>query len=168
MKINSGRDFTNAILSAFKEAWPAIVQQEGDRLSQEFIDRVKQVIDQQEQSWPPLNPRYLARKIRRGRDPRMLVSAGAYKESFEKSRIGGNNGDVTTWRMAPSSSRHQESGLTFAQLGMVHEYGSPARRIPPRPHWRPVLQEFEGKKAEIETQLLNKVVSQVHSRLVVG
>jgi hypothetical protein len=161
MRINTGREFTNVLMRALEATWPEFVQRNGTEISQNFIGRVRDVIDKQEQSWPPLNPAYLARKIRRGRDPRMLVSSKQYMNNFEAVRV-----DAEHWKMGPKHNRHPEAHLTFEQLGMVHEYGAPSRNIPPRPHWGPVFKEFQDRKVETETKMLSSLVSEVHNRIL--
>lgn len=58
----------------------------------------------------------------------------------------------------PSSESPRGEGESNAVLGILHEYGSPARRIPPRPFLTPAMDECKDGLAKILSSVLDKNV----------
>lgn len=84
----------------------------------------------------PLSPAYARYKLRNGLDGRILLAMGDYVNSIEVFRSETKEAGIT-YRVRNKPGRHY-SGLTYQQLGLVHEFGSSKAGIPARPHWRPV------------------------------
>ena len=52
---------------------------------------------------------------------------------------------------------HQDSAITLAQLGAIHEYGAPRRNIPERPFLHPSLRAAQPQLAKLAGELLFQV-----------
>jgi hypothetical protein len=160
VKISSAKDFIDLLTRVINTEWGILVDTEGEKLAKQFHERVEQVIKRQEILWPPLKAGYMADKIRAGLDSRMLIARGTYVNSFEHNRV-----NQSTWRAGVKPVRHPDSGLPMEIHGAVHEYGSPGRGIPARPHWGPIKKEFQGKKAQIEKDLIRQLSQRIRARL---
>lgn len=84
----------------------------------------------------PLTTNYARFKLRNGLDGRTLMAMGDYVHSIEVFRSETKEAGIT-YRVRNKPGKHY-SGLTFSQLGLIHEFGSAKASIPARPHWRPV------------------------------
>ncbi len=83
-----------------------------------------------------LSKTYARYKLRKGLDGRTLLALGDYVRSIEVFRSDRKDAGVT-YRVRTKPGKHY-SGLTYNELGLVHEFGSAKAQIPARPHWRPV------------------------------
>jgi hypothetical protein len=91
-------------------------------------------INKQDLNWAPLNPAYLASKIRRGDSEQILVATSSYFQS------------ITSYVKADSvfagvkKGKRGENGL-IEDYAKLLEYGSEAMSLPERPLWRPSFTE---------------------------
>ncbi len=112
----------------------------------------------------PLKPRYLRWKLRKGLDPGKLMATRTYVNSIQarslsaaeyRRRFGRTRAKVyASWTVEVPNEIHGPSGLPMPVLARIHEYGSKAAGIPPRPHWRPVWSLLKGKK---KTEALKEI-----------
>ena len=49
---------------------------------------------------------------------------------------------------------HEDTNLTIAQIGMIHEYGAPAANIPERPFLHPAIAEGADQIRKLDEELL--------------
>ena len=136
-------------------------------IAQSFLIRIKEVIEGQKYNWVPLKDAYKKQKIKQQLDPRILIRTGEYVESIyiEKTEVKPDEdspeGLILSFSIRLPDKEHEESGINLQLLARIMEYGSFKRNIPPRPHWRPVIEEFilaeELYSREIETDVLDAV-----------
>lgn len=110
-----------------------------------------------------LNKAYARFKFRRGLDGRILLASGDYINAIEVFRSDTKEANVTyRVRLKPGTHR---SGMTFNKLGLIHEFGSARRKIPARPHWRPVgadvLKRFSKLPQSVTAEGIRKALSRV-------
>lgn len=153
-------EFCDRLEVAMQESWTDVAGIEGSKIAEEFrLDLISKV-KKQAFKWPPLNPDYKASKIRAGLDQRMLIATGAYLKSIESKLVETGETRVV-YEVAPSkkklkSSEGSAEGLTYRQLARIHERGSQARNIPPRPHWGPTTRKFQDMSEVYSEQLQRK------------
>lgn len=82
----------------------------------------------------PLTEKYLKRKVREGKDPRILIATGRYLEHIILERQETKNG--VFWRVYIQKGK-TKTEITFNMLARILEFGSASRNIKSRPHWRP-------------------------------
>jgi len=116
-----------AALAATAEAMMEEVTQNA---SKDLVARI------QAQSLPlaPLSSRYLAFKLMKGLDPRILIATGDYTKAMGSFRVS-----KWVWGVGLPSGKHKPSRLTYAQLWEILEFGTAL--IPARPHVRPVARD---------------------------
>lgn len=120
-----------------------------DRLMEEqaerFVKEVQTIIlsqDPHPASWPPLSQHYLQRKMREGRDPRILISSGFFVSHLETRRVKAGKGEIRWFAGASPYVQHEPSGLTMKDIAHVFEYGRRSLGIPPRPIFAPARQRL--------------------------
>lgn len=119
-----------------------------DRIAVKFKNELKKtILDQQYTNWAPLKESYIAYKQRKGLDPRTLIAKKSYVESIEVKKDG-----IGVRVVAPKDGKHY-SGLSYQQLGMVHEFGSVSRGIPARPAWNPLIRKYKINVDSAQTEL---------------
>lgn len=127
------------------------------RLSGHLAGRLRQVILAQELDWEPLSERWLKYKIKKGWDTRILRATGAYVNSIQPRKVSKH-----VYKVAPSN-RKTKSGATLHQIGSYLEYGTVnadgSMRMPARPHWRPVWEEFLREQGEIVAEMKKHFVA---------
>jgi hypothetical protein len=116
-----------------------------------------------------LNAAYLASKKRAGLDTRILIATRDYVRSIHvvkgtpigqiskrNKKIGNVKkllqetgkdflGDNVAYIVTVPDGIHKPSGLPYAFLARILEFGSEKRNIPPRPHWLPIWKIFMSK-----------------------
>lgn len=105
--------------------------------------------DRQPFNHTPLRPWYAAAKARFGLDGRFLLATGDYIRGIEVFK--GKQASGIYYMVRPASREHVPSEVSsttpimLAKLARVLEFGSAKHRVPPRPHWRPVLRAVLGR-----------------------
>ena len=153
------QEFNDKFEEILKEEWTTLKQEEGKRLSTEFRNELVKRILLQRFPWPPLSSGYAAWKKSKALDPRTLIARRDYVKSIQTRKV-----DDDTWVVEPPDRQHY-SGLTYKMLAMVHEFGSSKRNIPPRPHWRPMIAEYQKKQPAINKVMRRKLYTRVQERL---
>lgn len=147
------RNFVNV----FNTQVVSIARTKIKRAATDFANSVKMAFWQQryKTTWQPLSERYMAYKKKKGLDLRTLIATGTYVRSIE-ARPRRYRGVIVSYEVGPPRGIHQPSGLTYRKLARLHEYGSRAANIPPRPIWNPAWQEFMKRKAGRVVREINK------------
>lgn len=91
----------------------------------------------QDLNWKPLDPTYLASKIRKGLSEDILTATSDYFQAIQ-SWVDTKTG--TSYAGVKKTVRDREDNL-IADIAAVHEFGSKSGKIPPRPLWQPTYKE---------------------------
>jgi hypothetical protein len=125
-----------------RKYWNPKIEAEYRSAGIHLAEKIKRAILDQVYDWTPLTERYEQWKEEQGLDRRILIATGSYVWNID-------------WHPIPFGvevtvpDRAHRSGMTYKDLGRILEYGSFDQRIPPRPHWRPVIREW--KNVELRT-----------------
>jgi hypothetical protein len=115
----------------FRQEVQQATDQSGALMEAEMVGR----ISRQELS-PPLSPKYLARKIKRGLSEQILIATGTLMQNIRYHRKDWSGGFVGILR----NVRHS-SGQSLVNIAAVHEYGTRDGRIPARPFAGPTAEK---------------------------
>lgn len=140
-----------AVLKTAAKKLPATIElaldEWADAQRDEFVERIE---DQRFASFKKINypesgtnlsPRWLAVKEAFGADPRTMIATGHYISKIQVFKT--NKGGGQQWRIGfhHSAKAVDLEGNTvdflLRDMARVHEYGSMAAGILPRPHWGP-------------------------------
>lgn len=94
-------------------------------------------ISTQDLHWRPLNPAYLASKIRKGLSENILVATSDYYQAIT-TWVDKSEGTVYT---GVKKDAKNSDGGDMVSIAAVHEFGSLSGRIPARPLWQPTFAE---------------------------
>lgn len=83
----------------------------------------------------PLNPKYVAQKLKKGFSDKILIASGTYFQSIS-SFVEGDTVFAGVKRDATD-----KNGVPIADIAAVHEFGSRDGKIPARPLWQPSYKE---------------------------
>lgn len=106
----------------------------------------------------PLSPEYRERKRSEGLDIRTLIATGEYINSLQVEKVEETADSVIFFIGATEGMHH--SGLTFAELSEIIEYGTSTQ--PPRPHIR---MTWEMIKGEVESKVVQILESELFKRI---
>ena len=143
-----------------QEEWERIKSDAGWRIANKFKLDLIVGIKMQSFNHAPLSPTYLKHKARQGLDTRILIAKMDYLKSIRVQRKDKN----TFITGVPRKAIHY-SGLTYEQLAAIHEYGSPARNIPARPHWRHTIKKHIALQPKYEQEMRQRLLRNVERRL---
>jgi len=92
---------------------------------------------------PPLSDAWLERKRREGYDLRILVMTQEYVDNISviETPTPRSRGGTFEVSVGFPNKPHSRAKVAFAQLMLWLEYGT--RKMPARPHWRPVWERFK-------------------------
>ena len=107
--------------------------------AESFLKKVKKRIKEQPSDVPPLSAFTIAKKRKQGSDTRMWVETGFWLKNLKITQV--KKGVV--FAGASKNKTHKPSGKTMAEIGNIFEYGSPVDKIPARPVFRPVMEQFK-------------------------
>lgn len=116
----------------------------------------KKHLRNQDLKWKPLNPKYLAAKVKRGGSGKILIDTSTYFQSI----TGWVSGDTAL--VGVKREAKDKKGNVIANIARVNEFGSAKRNIPARPLWKPVLTETlkyirsKGDPAKIYLEIIEK------------
>ncbi len=100
--------------------------------------------------WKRLSPKYLKWKKRKGLDTRILLAHHYYISSITVYRSGGD------WVVGVKPfQKHPATGVRMEKLARFLEFGT--SRMPPRPHWRPALEEVRRNSGRFLRRYLRDV-----------
>lgn len=128
----TSRTLPKNFIPAFGKELRLKATKETREFAQELAAEAKDVILEQRYNWEPLTDEYLARKEKQGLDRRIYIATRAFIDKgigyYEKRGYS---------FVGPLPGIHEPSGLTFARLARILEFGTWS--IPARPIWRPLL-----------------------------
>lgn len=94
-------------------------------------------ISSQDLGWKPLDPKYLADKVRKGLSENILVATSDY---FQAIQSWVDKKTATAYAGVKKQVLNSE-GEVIADIAAVHEFGSKSGKIPARPLWQPTFKE---------------------------
>jgi len=121
-----------------------------EEIAREIVAEAKSILDTQKYHWKPLQEAYLARKIRVGRDPRILIATGFYQEHIN----WGYSPNGNLW-VGVDNIIHPDADISLVVLARIHEYGTAT--IPARPLWRPLLSKYIRRNKQFATRYRKEV-----------
>lgn len=143
------------------------IPDEQKRIEPDLIKRRKNYIQPRQTPEPiaerfpfihrPLRKKYLKRKIKRKRDPRILLATGDYVNGIVvRKRKDPNEG--TYYVVTVANRLHKETKVPLSTIAIAHEFGARSVvvkkdgkevtvKLPTRPHWRPAMRRL---KLELE------------------
>ncbi len=107
-------------------------------------------MSKQDLNWLPLNPKYVAQKVKAGLSNNILIATSSYFQGITSFVI------LDTSYTGIKKHLKEEDGTFIADIARVHEYGSSSANIPARPLWKPTLNEvliWQVKKNRPEMHL---------------
>ena len=127
-------------------------------IAKEIEVKLKENVKQQLIQLEPLSPSYLERKEKSGLDSRVLIAKGEYIENLQVVELEETKDKLVLY-IGSTNERHY-SGLTFAELSVIIEYGTPTQ--PPRPHvrltWEKIQREVEKEVKKLIEDELEKLL----------
>lgn len=127
-------------------------------IGKEIEVKLKENVKNQLLKLEPLSQNYLDRKVHKGLDYRVLISTGDYINNLQVEELEETE-DTLTLFIGATDDKHY-SGLTFAELSVIIEYGTDTQ--PPRPHirltWEKIQREIEGKVRKLIEDELDKLL----------
>lgn len=127
-------------------------------VGKEIEIKLKDSVRKQLLTLEPLSPSYLQRKKAKGLDPRTLIATGEYINNLQVIELEETE-DTLTLFIGATDEMHY-SGLTFAELSVIIEYGTDTQ--PPRPHvaltWEKIQREVESKVQRLIKEELEKLL----------
>lgn len=113
-------------------------------LAEEYRRMLVEHIDKQDLNWRPLSPGYLKYKIAAGLSIKIWEATSFLKNHIKVIKID-DGGDLLYFVGLDDVDKYPGSNVSVGLVGMVLEYGSPSRNIPPRPLFRPTRANLRSK-----------------------
>jgi hypothetical protein len=137
-------------ISIFRDQTVKVVSRELGKGARDFAGQVRGIIKAQKYRWKPLSERWLRYKKKHGLDRRIHIATKTYVKSI-RATPRRRKGKIVSWGVGPGGPNqiHTPSGLRFADLARILEFGSASRKIPPRPHWRPAWSAFVRRDSKV-------------------
>lgn len=124
--IGKPQRYVGEAMREFRAAEPKILEEFGRVVAAELRKRIRtQAIDV-----PPLTAEYLREKARKGWSLKTFVRTGGYVKSIQSFRKKGK-------LRIEAVGVDRITGVAYADIAKYLEYGTV--RMPPRPHWRPIV-----------------------------
>jgi hypothetical protein len=170
-KVSGGPTIPHYVLiNITREAFVEQGRELAYRVASHIAGEVRDTILRQTQSdWPPLSPNYARHKALHGLDPRMLIATGAYVHSIVPRRNGPNSYTVAPSEEPLTDSKGRPTGYTLTDLGAWLEFGTlnpdGTQKMPPRPHWRPVLDDYSHDQTEVEKEMQTRISESIRGTL---
>lgn len=114
----------------------------------------------------PLNPVYLARKLKLKLDSRVMMRTGYYinhvkvfhRRTGKRSKVI----HVGFHRRALARDEHgQRTPFLLYKLAWVQERGSAKAHVPPRPHWQPHFQGMHRRAVPLRKRIKRRIRANV-------
>lgn len=151
------RDFMRLVDKTMREAAKDTVDIDLVKIARAFKADLTQGVRQQKWPMAPLSPRWLAKKKKHGLDVRKVIASERYLQGIRERKLPQAE---MGWAVEPSPNRVQkytwqknQPKITYVQLAQILEGGSEKRGIPPRPHWKPCIDEYVARRAQYGTQV---------------
>ena len=142
---------------SFRRNAPQVFREFGEEKSTEFVDEMKFKISAQLFHHHPLNREYYIGKIKMHQDPRILIRTGEYLEGITHEEV--EEAGSVVFRCGMRSGLHRSSGLPIRLLQKFLEQGT--SRMPARPHWRPMIVEWQSRSNELGRELRSKLANRI-------
>lgn len=121
----------------------------------------------------PLSPARLAEKAAAGADLRVMIATQHYVNSirvfFRKGRglnLRGQQFRIGFHHLAHARNLEGEiEPILLRDVAWIQEHGSRKRKIPPRPHWGPYLQEMRVRATVFRAALVPKMIKHLKAKL---
>lgn len=135
------------------------------RICNDFREDLVRHIEHQLFDHAELSAAYLRYKQRAGLDERILIATHEYLDHIQVQETDNGVGVGVT------EGNHSGSNLEYDLLADYLEYGTGTRRrsgreadndpggtgMPPRPHWRPMVQRWEAKVEQLRPDIENRM-----------
>lgn len=147
------------------EAYLDAANRWGGKLKKEAIRCIETNQPPKGVSWPPLSPKYVASM---GDDNRRYFKGGQYEGSIDiytedVSYMGSSKKGTRVYVGLKNGVKKEHpkkasvtTNLTLQEVAKILEAGTKDNRIPPRPLWKPLYEQFGGKKS-IERHVINAI-----------
>lgn len=122
-------------LQGFDDEFQRILDEATEKVANEFLEFLKESIENGSLDLEPLTEAYLRHKIAKGLDERILIATREYLDKLKVVKtpegvfVGARPGET-----------HEASGVDMASLAMWLEYGT--QNLPARPHFGPAWDMF--------------------------
>lgn len=161
LMVKVGHEIAEVEMAAFAEAEKNRFQQ---RIRRQNFPAFHQI---------PLSKLRLDQKAALGLDLRVMIATSHYVNSIKVRRRRFLNGTVQYHiGFHPSTRARNPDGslapITLEEVARVQEYGSHAANVPPRPHWRPHLQEMAGRAMVVHRRIAAQAARRVNQLLKRG
>lgn len=157
--------FTLQLKGLDQDFWDNTLRLYFDQIGHRLRSRIQRGIYNQILDWEPLSEQYAQWKEEQGFDPRVLIATQEYVGSIISSPIPFG---IT---VRPIVGTHSMARVSYMTLAEWLEYGTD--KMPARPHWRPIILEFETNelpaiKQKIHAHLAQKIRHRLHKLMVEG
>lgn len=140
-------------LNNFEQNALRVAQDVVEEIAQEFLDFLKESLENGMLDLSPLSEEYLRRKVDAGLDHRILISTREYIESFQVVRT-----PEGVFAGIPEGVQHS-SGVEMASLARWLEEGTP--NMPARPHIEPSWEMFWSQARSRLRKRINEEVGKM-------
>lgn len=114
----------------------------------------------------PINKSYKKWKESIGLDGRVMISTAQYVDSITVIPVEHARYEVGIHdNIAARDHKGNPVGITLKVLGAVHEYGSQAAHVPPRPHWADGFQEAQLRAPAISNKIATEAAAKIRREL---
>lgn len=163
-------------LSVFEKNWGPLAMNtlvdHARKIKDNFVNTIK---NNPILTWPPLSPRYLAWKKRKGYDERIYIATSELINDVGVRVIGGKKTSFfglfsketpVKITVGPSTGTHSRAKMSYEKLWRILEYGAFTGKgyIPPRPIWRPMMYEY-AKLIKTHSRKMSKDITEKLKKL---
>lgn len=118
----------------------------------------------------PLTPKYYKRKVAKNRDTRIMLATGHMMRSVKVMERKNSKLSTTVVvgfeRLALARDLdNQVVPYQLYKVAIVHEKGSAKMKIPPRPHWKPHLEEMRVRAIDVRKLIKKDIRSEALRRV---
>lgn len=125
----------------------------------------QRILEQQFESFEanPLSPAWIARKIAKNADLRVIVATQTYVKHIRVFTKENEDGSLTVYVGFDENDRAVDldgnivRDMPLHVLAEIHEYGSEVANIPPRPHFTPFREEMRQRAGKVRERIRKQV-----------
>lgn len=131
------------------------------------VELVERIVTQKFEAFReyPLTEDWLKTKRNLGLDRRVLMATHHYVNSICVIKHSPTSFEVNVPKDARAWDVHRQPiKLSLRALGAIHEYGSAASNIPPRPHWRVIIREATRRAPRVADRIVGKVRQELRKK----
>ena len=130
------------------------LEEDFEGIGEDIAERIREFIENQELDFAPLTQEYLAKKIKQGYDPRVLIRTGEYVESIKVTEVDSDRDSIHIFISVEDGAT--ETNLSMKELAEFIEYGT--KKQPAR---LPFTQSWERMKGQIKREVERKIAEEV-------